>query len=386
MSKYEQYSEYTETGISWIGSIPKHWELVPLRAVLQFRNEKNDPVKTSNILSLSIAKGVTLYSEEGRSGNKRKDDITAYKIAHPNDIVLNSMNIVVGAVGVSKYFGAISPVYYALHTYKKETSLKYYASIFHNSSFQKDLLRFGKGILIKISDNGKLNTIRMKVSQEDLKGMYFPRPPFKEQTQIAAFLDHETAKIDTLIHKQQRLIELLKEKHQAVISHTVTKGLNLDAPMKDSGVEWLGEVPEHWDVKPLRYLGNCQNGINIGAESFGSGYPFISYGDAYKNIALPKVASGLVQSTKNDRVSYSLNIGDVLFTRTSETIEEIGLSSTCLQKIDNAVFAGFLIRFRPFDNLLNSTYSKFYFRNQILRAFFIKEMNLVTRASLSKSY
>ncbi|MFX6214103.1 restriction endonuclease subunit S, partial [Acinetobacter baumannii] len=80
-----------------------------------------------------------------------------------------------------------------------------------------------------------------------------------------------------------KLIELLKEKRQAVISHAVTKGLNPNVQMKDSGVEWLGEVPEHWEVRQLRYLGSCQNGINIGAEYFGSGSSFISYGDVYRN-------------------------------------------------------------------------------------------------------
>ncbi|MEJ5063335.1 restriction endonuclease subunit S [Erwinia sp. MYb375] len=154
--------------------------------------------------------------------------------------------------------------------------------------------------------------------------------------------------------------------------------------MKDSGVEWLGEVPEHWIVKPLRYLGDFQNGINIGAEAFGSGYPFVSYGDAYKNRVLPEFGSGLVQSTSEDRKKYSLLTGDVLFTRTSETIEEIGFASACLKTIENACFAGFLIRFRPNSLNLNVAYSKYYFSNQLLRVFFTKEMNLITRASLSQ--
>ncbi|ATA22475.1 restriction endonuclease subunit S [Gibbsiella quercinecans] len=154
--------------------------------------------------------------------------------------------------------------------------------------------------------------------------------------------------------------------------------------MKDSGVEWLGEVPDHWAIKPLRYLGDCQNGINIGAEAFGSGFPFVSYGDAYKNRVLPDNGSGLVQSTAEDRKKYSLLRGDVLFTRTSETIEEIGFASACIKSIENACFAGFLIRFRPESSDLCVEYSKYYFSNQLLRIFFTKEMNLITRASLSQ--
>ncbi len=227
-------------------------------------------------------------------------------------------------------------------------------------------------------------TTRVRVNLGELKKLKIPYPPSKEQQKIANFLDHETAKIDTLIEKQQQLIALLKEKRQAVISHAVTKGLHPDAPMRDSGVEWLGEVPEHWIVKRLRYLGVCQNGINIGAEYFGTGYPFVSYGDAYNNEVLPEYGSGLVQSTEQDRKVYSVVTGDVIFTRTSETVEEIGLSSTCLKTIKNASFAGFLIRFRPEHNVLDPGFSKYYFRNMLMRTFFIKEMNLVTRASLSQ--
>ena len=205
-----------------------------------------------------------------------------------------------------------------------------------------------------------------------------------EQTQIARFLDHETARIDALIEEQQRLIELLKEKRQAVISHSVTKGLDPTVPMKDSGVEWLGEVPAHWGVKALRYLGECQNGINIGGEAFGAGSPFVSYGDVYKNDVLPAEVTGLVQSSLEDQQRYSIEYGDVFFTRTSETVDEIGFSATCLQELPNAVFAGFLIRFRPTEKSLAPGFSKYYFRNQGLRIFFNKEMNLVTRASLSQ--
>jgi type I restriction enzyme S subunit len=169
-----------------------------------------------------------------------------------------------------------------------------------------------------------------------------------------------------------------------LISHVVTKGLNPNVEMKDSGVEWIGKIPEHWNVTKLRYLGKCQNGINIDGDAFGSGYPFISYGDVYKNKALPSKVKGLVQSTAKDREVYSVESGDVLFTRTSETIDEIGFTSVCHNDMDNAVFAGFLIRFRPKENAINPLYSEYYFQNEKLRSFFVKEMNLVTRASLSQ--
>ncbi|MDP5132358.1 MAG: restriction endonuclease subunit S, partial [Paraglaciecola sp.] len=186
--------------------IPSDWELVPIRAIFRFRNEKNSPIKTEEILSLSIANGVTKYSEEGRGGNKRKDDISAYKIAHPKDIVLNSMNVIVGAVGMSKFYGAISPVYYALYTEREDVLVEFYEKIFLNEGFQRGLLKFGKGILIKLSGTGKLNTIRMKISTDDLKLLYFPKPPFEEQKSIFDFLDKKTAQIDEAIAIKEQQI------------------------------------------------------------------------------------------------------------------------------------------------------------------------------------
>ena len=254
-----RYESYKDSCVEWLGEIPSHWECLPIRSIFKFRNEKNDPIKTDNILSLSIANGVTEYSDENRGGNKRKDDLSSYKLAYPNDIVLNSMNVIVGAVGVSKYFGAISPVYYALSLYNQRANLSYYESIFKNENFQRGLLRFGKGILIKFGENGKMNTIRMKISQDDLKKLYFPIPPLDEQQKIAQFLDDKTAKIDQAVDLAEKQIALLKEHKQILIQNAVTRGLNPDVPLKDSGVEWIGQVPEHWEVKKLKFVLTLSN-------------------------------------------------------------------------------------------------------------------------------
>lgn len=257
MAKYQKYAEYKDSGVEWLGGIPSHWDLQRLKVILNERNEKNDPIKSTNILSLTMHQGVIPYSEkEGSGGNKPKEDLTAYKLVYENDIVLNSMNVIVGSVGISKYFGIASLVYYMLYPRSlNQTNIRFYNYIFQAKSFQENLGRLGTGILIKKSESsGKLNTIRMKISMEDLNNEILTIPSVEEQTQIANFLDHETAQIDTLIAKQEKLIELLKEKRQAVISHAVTKGLDSNVPMKDSGVEWLGEVPEHWEIKQNKYL------------------------------------------------------------------------------------------------------------------------------------
>jgi len=205
-----------------------------------------------------------------------------------------------------------------------------------------------------------------------------------EQTAIAKFLDDKVARIEALVGIKRRQIELLAERKQILIQNAVTQGLNPDAPMKESGVDWIGEIPEHWEVTKLRYLGTFQNGISAGAEYFGSGFPFVTYGDVYNNSVLPSKPSGLAKSSTTDRINYSIQEGDVLFTRTSEVATDIGISSTCLQAIENASFSGFVIRMRPATNFLRSEYSSCLFRCIYISTFFAHEMNIVIRASLGQ--
>ena len=123
---HKQFSQYKSSNIDWIGDIPSDWELEKLKHILLERNEKNNPTKTNNILSLTAKQGVIPISEkEHVGGNKPKDDLTQYKLAYPNDIVLNSMNIISGAVGLSKYYGCVSPVYYMLYTKDNNINIDY---------------------------------------------------------------------------------------------------------------------------------------------------------------------------------------------------------------------------------------------------------------------
>lgn len=142
--------------------------------------------------------------------------------------------------------------------------------------------------------------------------------------------------------------------------------------MKDSVIEWIGDIPEHWEIKRLRYIASCQNGISKSAEYFGARFPFVSYGDVYRNIELPNTIEGLAESSESDRKIYSVEKGDIFFTRTSETIEEIGLICVCKNTMKNATFAGFLIRVRPIVDNLDLDYSKYYFSSNVHRRFFVK--------------
>ena len=121
---------------------------------------------------------------------------------------------------------------------------------------------------------------------------------------IAAFLDAECAEIDAVLEKTRASIEEYKKLKQAVITQAVTKGIRGDRPMKDSGIEWIGDIPESWEVLSVRYIGQLQNGISKGGEFFGKGFPFVSYGDVYKNYELPHSVSGLIDTTEDERATY----------------------------------------------------------------------------------
>ena len=386
MSRYKAYSEYRDSGIDWNEEIPSHWTTSKIRYMFSFdkgltitkENLQDDGIPCVNYGEVHSRYGFEVnptvhslkcvseqYLEVSASSLLKKGDFVFADTSEDIDGSGNFTQLVSDDVTFAGYHTII------VRPYDRRSS-RFYAYLFDSKELRTQIRHAVKGVKV------------FSITQAILRGIDIWLPTLQERERIANFLDHETAKIDTLIAKQQELIKLLKEKRQAVISHAVTKGLNPNAPMRDSGVEWLGEVPAHWEVEKLRYLGECQNGINIGAESFGSGFPFISYGDVYKNEILPKEASGLVESSEKDKELYSVKHGDVFFTRTSETIEEIGFSSTCLKTIENATFAGFLIRFRPVGQTLDPEFSKFYFRSNLLRVFFVKEMNLVTRASLSQ--
>ena len=366
--------EMKNSGIEWIGNIPKNWNLKRIQFCLNEINEKNIPTKTKQVLSLVKDKGVMLYEDKGNQGNKAKEDISQYKIAYPNTLIVNSMNILIGSVGISKYLGCVSPVYYIFKE-NENSDLRYINFIFNTTEFQNELRKYANGIL----------EIRLRVSSSDIFKRKIPLPDKEIQTKIANFLVQKCFEIDALHTDIKRQVETLEEYKKSIITEEVTKGLNPNVKMKDSGISYIGNIPKHWKVTKLKYLGKCQNGISKSGEYFGNGSPFVSYGNVYKNYSLPQNVEGLIMSTKTEQNIYSVKYGDVFFTRTSETIEEIGFASTCLKSIDNSVFAGFLIRFRPTSNDLAPEFSKFYFRSDIHRKFFVKEMNLVTRASLSQN-
>lgn len=244
IAKIPTYEAYTDSDNDYSGKVPIDWGLVPIRAIFEESNEKNDGPVTEHILSVTRDRGVIPYDEKGAIGNNKSEDIERYKLVYENDLVINKMNVVIGSLGLSKYFGALSQVYIVLRPKSNRFSIRYYAYMFHNEPFYKSLIRYCTGIM----------ELRESLNKDQFKQLYLPFPSLEEQTLIANFLDKQTTKIDEAIAIKEQQIALLKERKQIIIQKAVTQGLDPNAPMKDSGVDWIGEMPAHWEVKKLKYM------------------------------------------------------------------------------------------------------------------------------------
>lgn len=246
--KAERYARYHDSGYPWIGLIPDHWEIKPLFTCLRETSARNYGNKIDNVLSLSYGRIVrrNVESYEGLM----PESFETYQIVDPGQLVLRLTDLQNDKrslrVGLVQERGIITSAYSALKT-RWNLQAKYAFYLLHTYDLCKVFYGLGGGV-------------RQSMKFWDLKWLPILLPPENERKTISAFLDHETARIDRLIEKQKRLIELLHEKRQAVISHAVTKGFAPDAPMKDSGVEWLGAVPTHWDVTRVKWVAKLESG------------------------------------------------------------------------------------------------------------------------------
>lgn len=215
--------EMKDSEIEWIGEIPINWKLIPFRHVLKERQEKNIPIKSEERLSLSIDLGVTLYAEKTTNLDRFKDDFEQYKLAHKGDLVMNSMNMIVGATGVSDYFGCVSPVYYTFYDeLEGHVTAKYCEYIFRSKAMLRVLYSLGKGIYAIVRGDDRVNTCRLKVSKEDLKSIIIPVPPVEEQREIVNYLKQKCKEINELIAKKEQYLTEIENYKKSLIYEYVT--------------------------------------------------------------------------------------------------------------------------------------------------------------------
>lgn len=262
---FPAYPEYKDSGVEWLGAVPEHWGVKQLRYLGRFRKgltiTKADLVDTG-IPCLNYGEVHSLYPFEVNQDIQPLKSVPAeYLETDPSacvkygDFVFADTSEDLDGVGNFTHVSGLGPLFSGYHTIiyslDSEVSSRFLAYCLDSFAFRTQLRLGVKGVKV------------FSVTQEILRGGTAWLPTTAEQTQIARFLDHETARIDALIEEQQRLIELLKEKRQAVISHAVTKGLDPTVPKKASGVEWLGEVPAHWLVLALKWRARIKSGDGI---------------------------------------------------------------------------------------------------------------------------
>lgn len=215
--------EMKDSEVEWLGMYPSHWSYLSFKNVLSERTEKNIPVKTEERLSLSIDKGVTLYAEKTTNLDRFKEDVSQYKLAHKGDLVMNSMNMIVGAIGVSDYFGCVSPAYYTYYdNVIDHITSKYCDYLMRCKTMRKVLYSLGKGIMSIDRGDDRINTCRLKVSRNDLRSLKIPVPPIEEQRDIVYFLIAKETEIDKTIEDREVVIKKLKDYKKSLIYEVVT--------------------------------------------------------------------------------------------------------------------------------------------------------------------
>ncbi|MFP2825416.1 restriction endonuclease subunit S [Citrobacter braakii] len=336
MAKYKAYSEYKDSGVEWLGEIPAHWNIKRLG---QFFEERREKVSDKDYPALSVTMQGIIPQLDTAAKTEAGDN---RKLVLKDDFVINSRSDRKGSAGVSRFNGSVSLISIVMRPMGINPRFAHY--LLRCRPFQEEFYRYGKGIVADL----------WSTNSSELKNIHLPEIQFSESEKITIFLDHETAKIDNLIEKQHQLIELLKEKRHAVISHVVTKGLNPDVPMKDSGVEWVGEMPSYWRISKLRYMFNFGKGLTITKENLqDEGIPCISYGEVHSKYGFevsPKLHSLKCVDEKylKDNSGSLLSKGDIIFADTSEDIDSSGNFSQLIT--DDIVFAGYhTIIAKPFN-------------------------------------
>lgn len=271
MSAFPKYDRYKDSGVEWLGEIPEHWDCCRNLGVFDERNERGRP--DDELLSVTIQHGVIKQTEITAKKDSSNEDKSNYKVLKKGDLAYNKMRAWQGALGISPYDGICSPAYIILQPKNSKLS-KYFHYLFRTPQFIAEANRLSYGLC------DDMNSLRY----DDFKGSHSPLPPDDEVDRIVTFLDRKTTEIDALIAKKQRQIELLDEQKAIRINRAVTKGIvNAEFGMKNehlsssfhstftthnskfvpSGIEWIGDIPEGWEIRKLKHCGYLKGGAGF---------------------------------------------------------------------------------------------------------------------------
>ena len=350
----ERYERYKDSGVKWIGGIPGHWGMYKLKYLFKLNKNKNIGNKCNTILSLSYGK---IKIKKDLNEGLTPESYESYQLLSTGDIVIRSTDLQNDhtslRTGLVKIEGAITSAYIGLKNLDMSLcDSRFYHYFLHDWDITKAIYNQGKGL-------------RQSLNWDDIKNMLIPVLDISEQTAIANYLDSTTAKIDEAIAQQQKMIDLLNERKQIIINNAVTKGLNHDVPMKDSGVDWIGEIPEHWEIKKLKHV--CQAFGRIGFRGY-STTDLVDEGEGCITLSPSNMRDGKMQYGRCTYLSWEkyeespeikVFNGDILFVKTGSTygkssiVEDLPLEATINPQL--LVFKNFTCNNMFLANVLQST-------------------------------
>ena len=272
--QFPKYDSYKNSSVEWIGKIPEHWNIEPFKALFKVSNERNGSNIIGEMLSVSGYRGIEIKEYAHEEQKRSAQDLADYRVVRKGQLVVNTMWLNYSGLGVSNHEGHVSPAYRA-YDMKDGLVKRYIHYLLRSHAYVQGYTGLMQGI--------RPNSLQIK--DNDFKNIPVVLPPHNEMCCIADFLDHKVTEIDTAIAKKQELIQLLNEQKAILINRAVTKGLNPDVKMKDSGVAWIGEIPEHWEVKRIKHFAKFYGGGTPHKETldfWGGDIPWVSPKDMKK--------------------------------------------------------------------------------------------------------
>lgn len=368
------YPKYRDSGVEWLGEVPEHWEVAKFRHQFHESAERIEAAVVGPMLSVSGYRGIEVKEYDDENRRRSSEDLVGYRIVRVGQLVVNTMWLNYGGLGVSPYEGHVSPAYRA-YDFSGALSRRYGHYLMRSATYVKGYTRLLTGV--------RPNSLQM--SRDDLMDFPVLVPPQEDQDAVVAFLDRETAKIDALVAEQERLIELLKEKRQATIAHAITKGLNPGAPMKDSGIEWLGEVPAHWEVTRLKRVAEVFPS-NVDKKTI-EGQPSVvlcNYTDVYYNDEITDYITFMEASATPEQIArFTVRAGDTVITKDSETADDIAVSAFVPKDLPGVLYGYHLAIVRPHHGV-NGRFLKRFFDSKFTKSGVAIRANGLTRVGLTQ--
>jgi type I restriction enzyme S subunit len=382
--KWKPYLKYKDSGVEWLGEVPGHWHVETIKQAVRFTGG-GTPSKDVAAYWTGDIPWVSPKDMKVERINDAEDHITdaALRASAASIVPIGAVLVVVRS-GILRHTipVAIAETPVALNQDMKALTVR---SVELEPWF---LLRWIQGLQSELITHWKKQGATVEsLEHEYIANTLLPVPTRPEQLQILKFLDRETAKIDFLIAKQERLIELLQEKRQALIGHAVTKGLNPDAPMKSSGVEWLGDVPAHWEVTRLRRIadGGLINGLFKTRDSYGQGAPLVNVFDVYQSdFQIQPETLDRVHVTSAEMEKYNVLVGDLVFVRSSLKLEGIGVSAFIKEVLEPTVFECHLVRLRPRRELVVPRFLSLYLSSMSVRHRLVASAQTTTMTTIGQ--